>query len=159
LTSLCADAVECSGSGKTVVFELAVLRYFGPDLLAGGELKKKAQNAIDRRQQESFQRDHQAQAQAGAMNEDEANEIGPKEELDPDDAPAAVPTKRPRWGAQWKKALYMAPIKALCDERDRDWAKFTLRLGLNVIQITGDREASYSQLAAAHIIITTPEKW
>ena len=67
---------------------------------------------------------------------------------------------RPGANRHWRKALYMAPIKALCEERARDWSnKFAVELGLTVVQLTGDREANFYQLSRAQIIITTPEKW
>lgn len=55
----------------------------------------------------------------------------------------------------------MAPIKALCFERNEDWTnKFSI-LGLKCIEITGERElADDIYLINSHqLIITTPEKW
>jgi hypothetical protein len=62
-----------------------------------------------------------------------------------------------------RKVVYVAPSKALCEERFRDWSKrfMDLNLGLEVALITGDGDPSdaYRDLSNAHIIITTPEKW
>ena len=58
------------------------------------------------------------------------------------------------------KVIYMAPIKALCAERQQDWQrKFSIH-GLDCAELTGDTD--YHQLRKvqqANIIITTPEKW
>ena len=58
------------------------------------------------------------------------------------------------------KVVYMAPIKALCSERQQDWQrKFSIH-GLESAELTGDTD--YNQLRKvqqANIIITTPEKW
>jgi ATP-dependent DNA helicase HFM1/MER3 len=58
------------------------------------------------------------------------------------------------------KVIYMAPIKALCAERQQDWQHKFGVLGLTCAELTGD--TSYDQLRKvqqANIIITTPEKW
>lgn len=55
----------------------------------------------------------------------------------------------------------MAPIKALCSERLKDWKnKFTVH-GLKCIEITGDTEVAdcISIITSYQLIITTPEKW
>jgi hypothetical protein len=39
-------------------------------------------------------------------------------------------------------------------ERSRDWTRFQLHLGLKIVQLTGDREANYHELASAHIIMS-----
>lgn len=58
------------------------------------------------------------------------------------------------------KVVYIAPLKALVRERVDDWKKkFSGELKKNVIEITGDVTPSGSTIAAADIIITTPEKW
>ncbi|XP_063825930.1 probable ATP-dependent DNA helicase HFM1 [Ostrinia nubilalis] len=55
--------------------------------------------------------------------------------------------------------LKVAPVKALCTERLTEWySKFT-RLGLLCIEVTGDTDVDFTQLQAYKIIITTPEKW
>jgi ATP-dependent DNA helicase HFM1/MER3 len=58
------------------------------------------------------------------------------------------------------KAIYQAPTKALCAERQRDWqSKFT-PLGLTCAELTGDSDAAdVRNVKSANIIITTPEKW
>jgi hypothetical protein len=64
-----------------------------------------------------------------------------------------------------RKIIYVAPSKALCEERYEDWSR-RLRganLGLEVTLITGQGEndlgaSSFPDLIAAHLIITTPEK-
>jgi hypothetical protein len=64
-----------------------------------------------------------------------------------------------------RKIIYVAPSKALCEERYEDWSR-RLRganLGLEVALITGKGEndlgaSSFPDLIAAHLIITTPEK-
>ncbi len=45
-------------------------------------------------------------------------------------------------------------LRALCEERARDWMRFKLHLGLEIVQLTGDREANYSQLSRANIIMS-----
>lgn len=58
------------------------------------------------------------------------------------------------------KVVYMAPIKALCSERCRDWkAKFPA-FNLRVAEVTGDSDSStLTAVRDADIIVTTPEKW
>jgi len=58
------------------------------------------------------------------------------------------------------KVVYLAPTKALCSERQRDWAKKFAKLGMNVEEITGDSENnSLKAVQRSNIIVTTPEKW
>ena len=62
------------------------------------------------------------------------------------------------------KVVYIAPNKALCDERMNDWNhRFNrLNMGIKVGLLTGDvwdtSEAFYI-VASSHIILSTPEKW
>ncbi|XP_036344194.1 probable ATP-dependent DNA helicase HFM1 [Rhagoletis pomonella] len=58
------------------------------------------------------------------------------------------------------KAIYVAPIKALCAERFDDWkARFEV-VGVKCLLITGDSELDeLARLRDAQVIITTPEKW
>ncbi|KAI4163136.1 MAG: hypothetical protein LQ342_003264 [Letrouitia transgressa] len=58
------------------------------------------------------------------------------------------------------KIVYMAPTKALCAERYRDWQpKFAL-LDLQCAELTGDTDqGQLRNVQNAEIIITTPEKW
>ncbi|XP_041697631.1 probable ATP-dependent DNA helicase HFM1 isoform X2 [Coregonus clupeaformis] len=58
------------------------------------------------------------------------------------------------------KAVYMAPIKALCSQRFEDWKKKFGPLGLSCKELTGDTEIDdFFEIQDAHIIMTTPEKW
>ena len=57
-------------------------------------------------------------------------------------------------------AVYMAPLKALCHERLLDW-QHKLH-PLVVVELTGDsadESADERTVAAADLIVTTPEKW
>ncbi|GAB1599601.1 hypothetical protein Ahia01_000237400, partial [Argonauta hians] len=55
------------------------------------------------------------------------------------------------------KAVYMAPIKALCTERYEDWNKKLQQLGVQCLELTGDSDVDdFSALQTANIIITTP---
>jgi ATP-dependent DNA helicase HFM1/MER3 len=63
-----------------------------------------------------------------------------------------------------KKVVYIAPNKALCEERQVDWSKRLAAIDPTIVcvTITGDSNASassYSEIASAHLILTTPEKW
>lgn len=58
------------------------------------------------------------------------------------------------------KSVYLAPTKALCNERYKDWkSKFSM-LNLNVALFTGD-EVNYASniISKLEVIISTPEKW
>ena len=58
------------------------------------------------------------------------------------------------------KAVYLGPIRALCYERAVDWRVKFGRLGLGVVEITGEtEEVNWDQLKHGNIIVTTPEKW
>lgn len=63
-----------------------------------------------------------------------------------------------------RKIVYVAPSKALCEERYKDWCQrlHNLKLGIEVALITGDSidpGSSFGDLVASHLILTTPEKW
>jgi replicative superfamily II helicase len=62
-----------------------------------------------------------------------------------------------------RKIVYIAPSKALCEERYEDWSKrfAEMNMGITVAMITGDGEAgqSFHDFASAHFILTTPEKF
>ena len=59
-----------------------------------------------------------------------------------------------------RKAVYIAPLKALVRERMADWkAKFVRKLGLSLQELTGDSAPDARALASADILCTTPEKW
>ncbi|XP_054622739.1 probable ATP-dependent DNA helicase HFM1 isoform X2 [Dunckerocampus dactyliophorus] len=58
------------------------------------------------------------------------------------------------------KAVYMAPIKALCSQCLESWTKKFGPLGLNCKELTGDTEIDdFFEIQDSHIILTTPEKW
>uniref|UniRef100_A0A3Q3LJC4 Probable ATP-dependent DNA helicase HFM1 n=1 Tax=Labrus bergylta TaxID=56723 RepID=A0A3Q3LJC4_9LABR len=58
------------------------------------------------------------------------------------------------------KAVYMAPIKALCSQCFESWKKKFGPLGLNCKELTGDTEIDdFFEIQESHIILTTPEKW
>ena len=60
-----------------------------------------------------------------------------------------------------RKVMYIAPSKALCEERLEDWSTRLAPLNLHVAAITGDGEPgeAFRDVAAANLIVTTPEKW
>lgn len=62
-----------------------------------------------------------------------------------------------------RKIVYIAPSKALCEERYGDWKErlSRLHLGIEVAMVTGDCEPgeSYYDVTSAHLILSTPEKW
>uniref|UniRef100_A0A3Q2ZXT9 Probable ATP-dependent DNA helicase HFM1 n=1 Tax=Kryptolebias marmoratus TaxID=37003 RepID=A0A3Q2ZXT9_KRYMA len=58
------------------------------------------------------------------------------------------------------KAVYMAPIKALCSQCFESWKKKFGPLGLSCKELTGDTEIDdFFEIHNSHIILTTPEKW
>ncbi|OJD40841.1 dead deah box dna helicase [Diplodia corticola] len=58
------------------------------------------------------------------------------------------------------KAVYQAPTKALCCERQRDWEKKFKSLDLKVKELTGDTtNEQLHDVQTADLIVTTPEKW
>ncbi|KAM8849670.1 putative ATP-dependent DNA helicase HFM1 isoform 2-T5 [Spinachia spinachia] len=62
----------------------------------------------------------------------------------------------------WKdvKAVYMAPIKALCSQCFESWRKKFGPLGLTCKELTGDTAIDdFFEIQDSHIILTTPEKW
>uniref|UniRef100_A0A0N4ZRT8 U5 small nuclear ribonucleoprotein 200 kDa helicase n=1 Tax=Parastrongyloides trichosuri TaxID=131310 RepID=A0A0N4ZRT8_PARTI len=59
-----------------------------------------------------------------------------------------------------RKIVYVAPLKALVRERVEDWKnKMEKKLGISVVEISGDSTPSINLLEKASILITTPEKW
>jgi hypothetical protein len=62
-----------------------------------------------------------------------------------------------------RKVVYVAPSKALCDERYEDWTRrlSEINVGIHCAIITGDAEPgdSFREVAASDVILTTPEKW
>ena len=59
------------------------------------------------------------------------------------------------------KTVYIAPNKALCQQKMQEWHKKFTPLNLVVLEVTGDTDLKQSLrlIAMASIIITTPEKW
>ncbi|XP_076832364.1 putative ATP-dependent DNA helicase HFM1 isoform X2 [Brachyhypopomus gauderio] len=58
------------------------------------------------------------------------------------------------------RAVYMAPIKALCSQQYENWKEKFGPLGLNCKELTGDTEIEdFFEIQDAHLIMTTPEKW
>lgn len=58
------------------------------------------------------------------------------------------------------KVVYIAPMKALVRERVQDWRKrLTARMGLKLVELTGDNTPDTRTIRDADVIITTPEKW
>ncbi|XP_042559018.1 probable ATP-dependent DNA helicase HFM1 [Clupea harengus] len=58
------------------------------------------------------------------------------------------------------KAVYMAPMKALCSQQYENWNEKFGRLGLNCKELTGDTEIDdIFEIQNSHLIMTTPEKW
>uniref|UniRef100_H3CNC9 DNA 3'-5' helicase n=1 Tax=Tetraodon nigroviridis TaxID=99883 RepID=H3CNC9_TETNG len=58
------------------------------------------------------------------------------------------------------KAVYMAPIKALCSQCFENWNKTFGPLGLRCKELTGDTQIDdFFEIQDSHIILTTPEKW
>ena len=62
-----------------------------------------------------------------------------------------------------RKIVYIAPNKALCEERQTDWSKRLVDIDPSIVctTITGDVNASscYTEISLANLILTTPEKW
>jgi replicative superfamily II helicase len=77
--------------------------------------------------------------------------------------PQWLRTAKPRAG-EWQlaagryKALYVAPSKALVQERVADWAARLAHLGVRVLECTGDSDDSNeaADIAHADVIATTP---
>ena len=59
------------------------------------------------------------------------------------------------------KTVYVAPNKALCQQKLREWEEKFTRVGQVVLEVTGDIDLKQCMrfVAMANIIITTPEKW
>ncbi|CAI5757867.1 unnamed protein product [Candida verbasci] len=58
------------------------------------------------------------------------------------------------------KVLYLAPTKALCNERLTDWNSKFLGLGITCGMLTGDTGFKEAEnVRKSNIIISTPEKW
>lgn len=61
--------------------------------------------------------------------------------------------------AENARAVYLAPTKALCSERTRDWSNRFGSVGCAVTEITGDSVYGLHVARKSRLIITTPEKW
>ncbi|CAG8444493.1 575_t:CDS:10 [Acaulospora morrowiae] len=58
------------------------------------------------------------------------------------------------------KMVYMAPTKAICSERAKDWSQRFRPIGITCGELTGDTDSTHiADIKKSHIIITTPEKW
>jgi len=56
--------------------------------------------------------------------------------------------------------VYIAPLKALVRERMIDWkVRLEQKLRRKVVELTGDVAPDVRAIAAADVIVTTPEKW
>ncbi|KAI9350317.1 putative DEAD/DEAH box DNA helicase [Obelidium mucronatum] len=63
-------------------------------------------------------------------------------------------------GGDRAKIIYIAPTKALCSERAKDWTKKFRVLGITCGELTGDTDsAQVRDVQQSNIIVTTPEKW
>ena len=62
---------------------------------------------------------------------------------------------KPRRG----KILYLAPLRALTNEKEGDWQALFTPMGFEVYVVSGERELDPSKAHSAHVIISTPEKW
>ncbi|KAJ3394049.1 Sec63 [Lobulomyces angularis] len=58
------------------------------------------------------------------------------------------------------KVIYIAPTKALCYERAKDWQAKFRTLNISVGELTGDVDhRNLKDIQQSNIIVTTPEKW
>ncbi|CCO27593.1 hypothetical protein BN14_01578 [Rhizoctonia solani AG-1 IB] len=61
------------------------------------------------------------------------------------------------------KCVYMAPTKAICSERSKDWSIKFAHMGIRCCELTGDTmksgRSAWKEAKDCAIIITTPEKW
>ena len=57
------------------------------------------------------------------------------------------------------KVLFIAPLRALTNEKESGWKRILSALGFKVYVVTGERELYPSEAKSADVIITTPEKW
>jgi len=56
------------------------------------------------------------------------------------------------------KTVYVAPMKALVQEKSKAWSERFGKLGVRVLEMTGDSDAATQEIRAADLILTTPEK-
>uniref|UniRef100_A0ACD5XZB4 Uncharacterized protein n=1 Tax=Avena sativa TaxID=4498 RepID=A0ACD5XZB4_AVESA len=57
------------------------------------------------------------------------------------------------------KTIYIAPMKALVQEKMRDWKTKLGSLGINCLEMTGDSEFYNMVIHDSDLILTTPEKF
>jgi len=57
------------------------------------------------------------------------------------------------------KIVYIAPLKALVQEQVGNFGGRLKEYGIQVSELTGDRQLTKQQIADTQIIVTTPEKW
>ncbi|EGF82711.1 hypothetical protein BATDEDRAFT_34385 [Batrachochytrium dendrobatidis JAM81] len=57
------------------------------------------------------------------------------------------------------KIVYVAPMKALVAEMVGNFGSRLKSYGVNVAELTGDRQLTKQQISETQIIVTTPEKW
>lgn len=57
------------------------------------------------------------------------------------------------------KIIYIAPMRALTNEKESEWNGTFKKIGFNVYVVSGERELSEKRAMEADVIITTPEKW
>lgn len=57
------------------------------------------------------------------------------------------------------KCVYIAPLKALVRERFDDWSERFGKIGVKVIELTGETLPTAKSLIEANILVATPEKF
>ena len=57
------------------------------------------------------------------------------------------------------KAVYVAPMRALVQEKMRSWGIRFKGLGINLFEMTGDTDYVGKGVSEADVILTTPEKF
>lgn len=57
------------------------------------------------------------------------------------------------------KIVYIAPLKALVQEQVGNFGARLKPYGIQVSELTGDRQLTKAQIADTQVIVTTPEKW
>jgi pre-mRNA-splicing helicase BRR2 len=57
------------------------------------------------------------------------------------------------------KIIFIAPLKALVQEQVGNFGARLREYGINVAELTGDRQLTKQQIAETQVIVTTPEKW
>ncbi len=57
------------------------------------------------------------------------------------------------------KILYLAPLRALTNEKEIEWKTLFTPMGFEVYVVSGERELDPTKARSAQIIISTPEKW